>query len=245
MKTNVKPMMRIGTFAVAMLLAIGFVGSAASAAPKSETVTLQGATSAAVEIHMHQGELNLDGAAATDDILDAEFQFNGDDWAPEVSYGVDGAEGQLKIEQGDGGGVLGHWPWDDGDSVWDLRLNSVVPTDLNVRLGAGTSDLNLSELNLDTLDVDLGAGETMVDLTGARQHDVLANVKGDAGRLTLKLPNDVGVRVEVDSGIGSVDEIGMHKDGDVYVNDAYGAAPFTIDIKLDLRVGDVNLEVVT
>jgi hypothetical protein len=241
MNTNFKRMI----WTAALGAAIGLGSTTASAASERQVVALQGARSASIEIDMGRGELTLNGDAAATNLIEGEFQYDGDDWAPDMTYEVADANGQLAIEQGDGGGTFGHWPWEDGDSKWDLRLNNAVPTDLDVHLGAGTSNIDVSELHLDTLDVELNAGETTVDLTGEREQDVHATINGDAGNLVVKLPRDVGVRVKVDTTIGNIDETGLTKDGDAYVNDVYGTAPVAVELTLDLEVGNVDLEVVS
>ena len=42
-------------------------------------------------------------------------------------------------------------------------------------------------------------------------------------------------------GIGSVSAHGLKKDGDAYVNDAYGKSPVTIDMTIHGGVGSINL----
>jgi hypothetical protein len=57
------------------------------------------------------------------------------------------------------------------------------------------------------------------------------------------LPSDVGVRIEVDTGIGSVDTNGLSKDGDTYTNGAYGESDVTLRINIEGGVGKINLDV--
>ncbi|HID23442.1 MAG TPA: hypothetical protein EYP14_13735 [Planctomycetaceae bacterium] len=63
------------------------------------------------------------------------------------------------------------------------------------------------------------------------------------GALTLRLPRDVGVRVEVRGPVSHVtaDE-GLTRSDDVYVNEAYGTSDRTVDISLTVGVGAVRLE---
>jgi hypothetical protein len=52
----------------------------------------------------------------------------------------------------------------------------------------------------------------------------------------------VGVRVEAESGLGSVDASGFNREGDVYTNDAYGRTDVTVSVKVDVGVGGLGLE---
>ena len=61
------------------------------------------------------------------------------------------------------------------------------------------------------------------------------------GSAKVYLPENVGVRVEVDKGIGSVDARGMRKSGSIYTNDAFGEAEITIDVRIDAGIGSISL----
>ncbi len=58
----------------------------------------------------------------------------------------------------------------------------------------------------------------------------------------MRLPRDVGVRVHVTRGLGSVDASGFRREGDAYVNDAYGKSDVTMQVDVVVGVGGVNLE---
>ena len=78
--------------------------------------------------------------------------------------------------------------------------------DLEVNLGAGTSEINLSR----------------IDLTSLR-------IKGGLGETTLHLPQDMGVRVDVNTGLGTVNASGLEQNGSTYTNAAFGeSAPIPL-----------------
>ncbi|MDQ3429994.1 MAG: toast rack family protein, partial [Actinomycetota bacterium] len=163
------------------------------------------------------------------------------DWKPDVSYEVDGDTGNLSVEQGSGQGVrLGG----DARNEWDLRFNDEVPTDLQVEMGAGESNLGLDSLTLTGLDLKIGAGQTMVDLTGDYEQDLAASIQGGVGEATIMLPSEIGVRVRAEGGIGKINAEGLDKEGDSYVNDAYGNSEVTVNVEVQGGVGEINLEVV-
>jgi predicted membrane protein len=89
----------------------------------------------------------------------------------------------------------------------------------------------------------MGAGDITIDLTGDWQDDLDAIIQGGLGQMTLKLPSDVGVRLNVQTGIGSVDASGLSKDGNIYTNDAYGNSDVSLRIEIDGGVGKINLDV--
>jgi hypothetical protein len=248
---------------VAVLLAASGCGSGSGARvgklqTESETVKLGDAASVRVEIDMGAGELDVAGGAA--ELLEANFTYNVAELKPEVDYGG----GTLSVRTPDVETGIGSL-WDAGDYryEWDLRLNDDVPMELQVRVGAGRTDLKLGSLSLTRLDVGGGAGEVLVDLsgstslnrldieggagaltvdlTGAWQNDLEASIAGGVGKRILILPRDTGVRVKVEVGVGSVDAAGLTKEGDYYTNDAYGQSEATLYVDLAGGVGEAEL----
>ena len=110
------------------------------------------------------------------------------------------------MKQGSGEGVRFGG---DARNEWDLRVNDDVPLDLNVQLGARESDLDLDSLTLTAPDLSMGAGETMVDLTGDYERDLAANIEGGVGEATVRLPGEVGVRVDAEGGLGEINPEGL------------------------------------
>jgi hypothetical protein len=183
--------------------------------------------------------LNLTGGA--DQLMEADFAYNVPDWKPKVNYEVSGDTGELTVRQGNGGGVrLGG----DARNEWDIRFNDEVPTNLSVQMGAGESDLDLDDLTLTGLELEMGAGRTTIDLTGDYERDFVASIQGGVGQATVQLPSEVGVRVEAQGGLGEINAEGLQKEGEAYVNDAYGDSEVTLDVDIQGGVGQINLEVV-
>ena len=226
---------------------------------ESQTVELGGAESVQVEIMMAAGELELSGGA--NELLEAEFRYNVDELEPEVEY----SDGRLDVRTPDiQDRVESIWDFDDYRYEWDLRLNDEVPMEMVVEMGAGRADLELGTLSLTELkvtrgagevyvdlsgvssltrlDIDGGAGEVTVDLTGDWATDLDADIAGGVGEITVRLPRSVGVRVGVELGMGQVNASGFGRDGDDYINDAYGESDVTLRIDIEGGIGEVNLE---
>jgi hypothetical protein len=206
---------------------------------ESRSVDLDNSQSVRAELKMGAGELNLTGGA--DALVEGDFAYNVADWKPEVNYDVTGDAGELSVEQGSGEDVpVGG----EVRNEWDLRLNDDVPIDLSVEMGAGESDLDLDSLTLTGLDLQMGAGETTVDLTGSYDRDIAATIEGGVGEATVQLPSEIGVRVNAEGGLGQINAEGLQREGDAYVNDAYGDSDVTLDVDVRGGVGQINLEVV-
>lgn len=202
---------------------------------EGKTVSAEGARSVEVNLRMGAGKLRLAGGAQA--LMEARFVHRGRYRVPDVSYHVSGDKGFLTVRQRRSGIIVfGH-----SRNNWDLRLNSAIPADLDVSLGAGENKLDLREVDVRSLKVDMGVGEMQLDLRGKRSQSLDVNIDGGVGSATIRLPGDVGIRAKVDGGIGSVDAHGFSKNGHVYTNEAYGKSAVTIDIKVDAGIGSINL----
>ena len=80
----------------------------------------------------------------------------------------------------------------------------------------------------------------MVDLTGNYGPDLAANIEGGVGEATVRLPGEVGVRVDAEGGFVEINTDGLHSEGEAYVNDAFGDSDVTLDVHIRGSVGKIN-----
>jgi len=219
------------------------------------TTELGDADEVRTTIRMGAGTLEIAGGA--EELLEADFLYNVADLKPEVEYTV----GQLTIRQPRYEKI----PFNkDVRYEWDLRFNDEVPMDLRINFGAGNADIDVSTLSVTTLDmklgagdvelnaqdnrtlerieIDMGAGDVQLDLRGAWTSDVDVTIQGGVGNMTLRLPQDLGVHVDVSKGVGGVNAHGFRIDGDDYVNDAYETADAIIYVTIQAGIGQINLK---
>jgi len=185
---------------------------------------------------MGAGELNLTGGA--DRLMEADFFYNVADWKPEVDYEVSGDTGGLSVKQD----IIAGVPVGEARNEWDIHFNDEVPTDLNVQMGAGESNLDLHSLTPTGLTLHMGSGKTTVDLTGDYAQDFDASIEGGVGEATVLLPSEVGARVSAEGGLGKINAEGLRREGDSYVNDAYGDSEITLDVDIQGGVGQITLK---
>ncbi len=227
----------------------------------SKTITREDAKEVRVTVKMSAGDLKVNGGA--DDLLEADFTYNVEEWKPEVEYQVKDDEGRLTLRQPDTDKFSARG---DIRYEWDLQFDDETPLNIRVECGAGNTDLDLSTLNVTQLDVKLGAGDaeldlnknrslsdldiTMgagkltLDLTGQWEEDVTVAIQGGVGDITLLLPEDIGVKVNVTKGIGDIDNSGLYERDGAYVNKAYDDADVRLEVTLQAGVGQINLKIV-
>jgi hypothetical protein len=202
---------------------------------ESQSVKQGDAKSVSVNIDFGAGVLDVTGGA--EDLLDADFTYNVSKIKPEVTY----TDGTLKVSQPETKGMPALLSVTDFRNEWGLRLSNDVPMDLNVNVGAGTSNLKFAGLLLSGLGITLGASQGTIDLTGAWAHDLDVTIDAGASNITVLLPKNVGVHVVVDRGPTVIDTQGLTQDGDVYTNAAYGESGVTMHIDLKTGIGIVSL----
>jgi len=227
------------TLVVSMLLsACGALGVVRGGEMVSETLSADpgGAATVSAQLNVDIGELNVQSMEGT--LLQGDFQYNIPEWKPEMVYEVAGDKGVLRLTQPESSPIL----LNNAKNTWDLRLGEGIPLDLEINMDAGTSVIDLSQIDVTGLRISTGAGDLDLDLRGSWTHDIDIIVKGGVGETTLHLPEDIGVRVDVNTGLGEVNASGLEQNGSTYTNAAFGESPNRLNIQIESGAGDVNLK---
>jgi hypothetical protein len=129
----------------------------------------------------------------------------------------------------------------------DLRIGFAKPnperlTSLHIYSGAAKLELHeLGNANLDELSLDGGLGTYLFDFGGEWQHSANVHILAGASQVTLRLPQDIGVRVcpgdTRRKGLGDLE----NRDG-CYVNALYDQSDVILDIDLDLGLGKLDIK---
>jgi hypothetical protein len=206
---------------------------------KSEAKLLEigEATRLRAEIKMTMGVLELSGGA--EQALDASFIYDDADWKPPVvEYAVDDTgRGNLVVKQK----TTGRPAMRQGQCEWVISLNPDLPTELDVRFGAGKAALRLGGMDLEELRVESGVGELLLDLSGEWKRSLAVFIKAGIGDTTLILPQDAGVRIRSSVSMGSIQPYGLTWDGEAYTNALYGQTRVDLDVSLQGGIGKIRL----
>ena len=209
-------------------------GHSTTTSHRQETIEKKDAKSVRMSVKMPAGDLSMSGGAEA--LLNADFSF-GNSWGePKVEYSVHEGEGELSVEQTSGGVLMTH-----SDNTWNLKVNDSIPLDLRVDVGAGRGVFRFAKVDLTRLELNIGAGQADVDLSGERAKDLEAEIQGGVGEATIRLPRNVGVVAKVHGGLGSIDTHGLKEEDGEYVNAAYGKSPTTIHLVVNGGIGNIKL----
>lgn len=230
-------------YLILILSALTFFFTSCTVVTNSDKVTtenreveLQKAKSVDAAIHMGAGELTVDGGS--DKLMKGEFRYSNLDWKPEIDYNVNNGIGNLQIAQPS---KFKSISLGKSEYKWNIKLNNSVPVKIDVEFGAGECKLDLSSLNLQELQVDMGAGEVTIDLSGDYKSSFNAEINGGVGKSTLYLPKNIGVKVNIEKGIGKLNADGFTIKGGDYVNEAYGDSTINIEVDIKAGIGEINL----
>ncbi len=135
------------------------------------------------------------------------------------------------------------WEYNAPEYTIDLGQNN-VPTNIDIKLGAGKADINLSETALKLLTASVGAGNLNITLADNAIPENM-NIEIGAGNVTLNLPSDVGTQITYKLGVGSIklaDGISISQIGEDQTrkSDNYDTATRKINIIANIGVGKLT-----
>jgi len=114
---------------------------------------------------------------------------------------------------------------------------------LDVHLGAaGFVIRNLGNANVSAVHVEGGVGNIELDFGSSVRADVGVEANVALGKLTLRVPRDVGVRVEVQKLLASFDHPGLHKRGNAYYSENWDSAEVRVRVRAETVFGAIEID---
>jgi len=201
-------------------------------------VKSNGAKIVQVKLKIAAGRLKLTSGAS--ELLTGGFIYSNKDWKPQIKYKIKDKKGFLLIEQPNN---ENYSISDDDKYVWNLKFNNELPLDFDVELGAGVSEILLSDMNIGTFNMVMGVGKTEIDLRGKWNRSTEIHLDGGIGLSKIYLPNNIGVKLDISKGIGGIEVKNMiKKNSSEYVNKAYKDSDITLKIYLKTGIGKIEVE---
>lgn len=123
------------------------------------------------------------------------------------------------------------------------RPNRVRMRDLEVNVGAAdfTGRL-LANANADQIRVRGGLGSVDLDFNGIWTHDVSVVTRLAVGKLTLHVPADVGLRIEVQRVAAGFDHVGLVKRDDAWYSTNYDSAQYKLKVQAETFFGGIDVQ---
>ena len=121
------------------------------------------------------------------------------------------------------------------------------PTQGRVRsaeFNVGAADFsaeNLGNLRADRLEVSAGVGEVTLDFGGDWDGNMRVDVSMGLGALEIHVPGNVGVMVDKDSFLTSLEADWLEKDGGVYYSSNWGSADHRLTVNIGAAFGSIRV----
>lgn len=229
-----------GTF-TSMSLPPNFVFSEESAGPPLQTYTLEEKVGNIETLEVTLDLTAIDTELGVLDSDDSDMLFIGEYergeelsytfTAPDTTASLDIREPEDREMHADKGSI-------------DLLFNPNVAIDLTVIVGAGNAEIDLTGLNITSLNVEGGAGSLDIILPSNSQNlDV--SVSSGAGTISIEPPEDTSAldlsRIDIQSAIGAVDlTLPENGDYDVKVSSGIGGVIIRVPELLEARINFDN-----
>jgi hypothetical protein len=155
---------------------------------------------------------------------------------------------------------------DFGAGTADIDLGGLALTALSIRTGASETLLDVSRpnpatleraemhvgaadftarrlgnLNARRIEVNAGVGDVTIDLTGEWRQDGVVRVKMGLGSLELRFPEGIGVKLERETLLTSLDTQGLVKRGDAYYSVDWERAERRITVQVEAAFGSIDV----
>ena len=123
------------------------------------------------------------------------------------------------------------------------RPNRVRMRDLEVNVGAADfTARQLANANVDHSRVRGGVGRVDLDFSGSWTHDLAVTTRLVLGKLTLRIPPDVGVRVEIQRVAAGYAHSGLVKRDDAWYSPNYDSATYKLKVRAETLFGGIEVQ---
>ncbi len=156
---------------------------------------LGNATSARVELHLHEGRSTVSDLSGSQDLIQARLTHLG-----QIIFQVSGDRQKTVVLDQQQGDEIVRW-LASADLPWDIRLNPSIPLDLQISGGSGSATLELSKLSLSALDVSGGSGSMTLMMPGGDNYK--ARLSGGSGSFRVDVPENAAIDLTANLGSGS------------------------------------------
>ena len=163
---------------------------------------LNGAESASIILDLSVGRTNLSALQSGGELFSAEVFYRGT-----VSYDSNPGNNtniHLEIDEPKNiRGINNFWEiFDTQDVSNNIKISPDIPIELTINVGVGETNIDLSELTLQSLKINGGVGE--IDLTLPMQDaPYKVDVDGGVGAINITLEDDTNVSLDLNGGVGT------------------------------------------
>jgi len=203
-----------------------------------ESISLDGATEAKIQIEHGAGRITLNGGAKSDELVAGTFS-----GGLKKKVTRSGPKVTAKLESEAEAAFESAFDYPGKGLDWSLNLTGSIPLSLDLDTGASELVCDLTDLMIKEFDLDTGASSSKIKLPA---HAGFTRVDIDAGAASIELtvPEGVAASIKVDAALmkKDIDENRFPKVGDRYQSPRYETAENKVEIKVDSAVGSISIK---
>ncbi len=163
----------------------------------------------------------------------------------EVPMSLDLEFGAVRADLDLGGLQMTGLQLQTGASESRVEISSLNPLRMaEAKMEVGAADFhaeNLGNLNAARIEVDAGVGKVVLDFRGDWQGDAEVTVDMGLGALELRFPEGLGVRLDRDTFLTSLDSEGLVKRGDSFYSLDWDEAQHRVTVEVDAAFGSIDV----
>ncbi|MGI9078586.1 MAG: hypothetical protein ACR2G6_14840 [Gemmatimonadaceae bacterium] len=133
-----------------------------------------------------------------------------------------------------------------GASETKFRFGTPNPAalrELVIEVGAASVEgRQLGNAGADRVSVECGVGNVDLDFSGVWARDMTVALDVAVGGVTLRIPRDIGVRIQLDKVLASFKKDGLERRGDSYYNAAWDTTSRKLTIGASTVLGSLNVD---
>lgn len=133
-----------------------------------------------------------------------------------------------------------------GASDARIRFDSLNPVRMRgLRMKIGAAHVRASKLanaNAEEIQVEIGVGSVELDFAGQWNSDIRLDLQLALGGASIRVPSEVGIRVEMDQFLASFQHDGLEKRGDAFYSSNWDTARHRLRIHTRTAFGTIEVE---
>lgn len=184
------------------------------------------------------GELDLEGFEGDPGRMELRL---GRDVPTDLELAVGASETRMEL----GGIPLTRFRMATGASETRISFDEANPVTMEeLRVKAGASDFRMEGLGnarFETMRFEGGIGDVTLDFSGAWSADARATVKMGLGSLRLRVPSDLGVRLEKATVLTSFSAVGFVEVDGAYRTENWDRAEHRLQLEVDAAFGTIEV----
>jgi len=213
------------------------IGTWQAATTEEISQALDGATQAKVSIEPAVGTLRIESLSDSANLAAGTLRLSRGEQV-ERDFTVEGETATFALRS-EGSFVPSAGGWGDGQG-WEVRLNPDVALELEISLGVGKSDVDLTGLTVSDLEVSMGVGQTTVILPDEGRFQ--AKIDGAIGETIVVIPAGLAARIRLSTALASKHlPAGYQRQDDVYTSPGYKSAGNRVDLEVSQAIGNVTI----